>query len=150
VAETLKERLAAEMRAAMKERATVRLSALRMLAAAVKNREVELRHELADEEFVEVVGREVRRRREAVEAYEKAGREDRAEKEREEQGVLEAYLPAGLTEEEVDALIAEAVVATGAAAPGDLGRVMGFVMARARGRVDGRVVQEKVRARLTG
>jgi uncharacterized protein YqeY len=145
---TLKERLAGEMREAMKARQAVRLSALRLLSASVKNREVELRHSLSDEEFVEVAIREVKRRKEAIEAYESAGRDDRAEREREEQRVLEAYLPAALSDDEVNALIEEAVAGTGAAGPGDMGKVMGQVMAKARGRVDGRAVQEKVRTRL--
>jgi uncharacterized protein YqeY len=147
---TLKERLAAEMRAAMKAQEKVRLGALRLLTAAVKNREVELRHELSDEEFVEVALREVKRRREAIEAYERAGRQDRADLEREEQRTLEAYVPAGLPEAEVDALIDEAIAVTGASGPGDLGKVMGQVMAKAKGRADGKAVQEKVRARLSG
>jgi uncharacterized protein YqeY len=144
----LKDRLAAEIREAMKARQAVRLSALRLLSASVKNREVELRRPLDDEEFVEVAIREVKRRREAVEAYESAGREDRAEREREEERVLEAYLPAALTDQEVDAIIEEAVAATGASGPGDMGKVMGQVMGKAKGRVDGKAVQEKVRARL--
>jgi uncharacterized protein YqeY len=146
----LKDRLATEMREAMKARQAVRLSALRLLSASVKNREVELRHPLNDEEFVEVAVREVKRRREAVEAYESARREDRAERELEEQRVLEAYLPAALTDQELDALIDEAIAATGAAVPGDMGKVMGRVMGKARGRVDGKAVQGKVRARLAG
>ena len=144
----LKARLADEMREAMKSRQPVRLGALRLLAASVKNREVELRRPLSDDEFVEVATREVKRRREAIESYERAGREDRAAQEREEQEVLEAYLPAGMSEAEVDALIAEALEATGAQGPGDMGKVMGFVMGRAKGRVDGKAVQEKVRRRL--
>jgi uncharacterized protein YqeY len=145
---SLKERLSTEMRAAMKAREKVRLSALRMLTAAVKNREVEVGHSLSDEEFVEIAGREVKRRKEAIQAYEGAGRPERAETEREEQSVLEAYLPAGLSESEVDALIDEAVAATDAGGPGDLGRVMGYVMGKGRGRVDGKVVQAKVLERL--
>jgi uncharacterized protein YqeY len=146
---TLKERLAAEMRAAMKAQEKVRLGALRLLTASVKNREVELRHELSDEEFVEVALREVKRRKEAAEAYEKVGRQDRVDLEREEQRVLEAYVPAGLSEDEVDALIEDAIATTGASGPGDLGKVMGQVMAKAKGRADGKAVQEKVRARLS-
>lgn len=146
----MKERLAREMREAMKGREKVRLGALRLLTASVKNREVELRHELSDEEFAEIVQREVKRRREAAEAYTSAGREDRAAQEREEQQVLEAYLPAGLSEEEVDSLIEGAIAETGAAAPGDMGKVMGRIMATAKGRVDGKAVQQKVRARLGG
>ena len=132
----------------MKERDAVRLGALRLLTAAVKNREVELRHELSDEEFGEVATREVKRRREAIEAYQSAGREDRVATEREEQRVLESYLPAALSDEELRALIDEAVAATGANAPGDMGKVMGYVMGKAKGRVDGKAVQAQVRERL--
>ena len=132
----------------MKSREPIRLGALRMLSAAVKNREIEVGHALSDEELQGVAAREVRRRKEAVEAYLGAGREDRADVEREEQHVLEAYLPAGLSEAEVDAIIEEAIASTGASGPGDLGKVMGFVMSRAKGKVDGTTVQAEVRARL--
>jgi uncharacterized protein YqeY len=146
----LKVRLADEMRAAMKARERVRLSALRLLATSVKNREVELRHPLSDEEFIEIANREIKRRREAIEAYDKAGRSDRVAQEREEQAVLEAYVPAGLSDQEIEALVDEAIAATGASAPGDMGRVMGFAMGKAKGRVDGKAVQAMVRARLEG
>jgi uncharacterized protein len=146
--QSLKDRLAGEMRAAMKERAKVRLAALRLLTAAVKNREVELGHELSDDEFVEIAGREVKRRKEAIEAYEKAGRDDRAATEHEEQQVLETYMPEALSDEELGSLIEEAVAATGASGPGDLGKVMGFVMGKAKRRVDGKAVQARVRDRL--
>jgi len=147
---SLKERLAREMRDALKSGQKVRLSALRMLAASVKNREVELRREVNDDEFREVAGREVKRRVEALEAYEAAGREDLASREREEREVLRTYLPEQLTTEQVDALVDEAIAATGATSMGDLGKVMGFVMGRARGRVDGSEVQAKVKDRLAG
>ena len=149
VGSSLKERLAAEMREALKAGQKVRLAALRMLSASVKNREVELRHELSDDELREVALREVRRRTEAIDAYEGAGREDLAGREREERVVLQAYMPQQLAEEEVDALIQEAIDATGASSPGDVGKVMGFVMGRARGKVDGGAVQAKVRQRLS-
>jgi uncharacterized protein YqeY len=144
----LKERLSRELREAMKARQKLRVSALRLLSASVKNREVELGHPLSDDEFQEIARREVKRRREAIEAYEAAGRQDRAGQEREEQTVLDAYLPAGLTDAEVEALIDLAVAETGASGPGDLGKVMGLVMSRAKGRADGRSVQEQVRRRL--
>ena len=147
---SLKERLAREMRDALKSGQKVRLSALRMLAASVKNREVELRREVNDDEFREVAGREVKRRVEALEAYEAAGREDLASREREEREVLRTYVPEQLTTEQVDALVDEAIAATGATSMGDLGKVMGFVMGRARGRVDGSQVQAKVKDRLAG
>jgi len=144
----LKQRMQQEITASLKSGDKVRLGTLRLLSAAVKNREVELGHELSDEEFVEVATKEIKRRREAIEAYKGAGREDRAEAERAEMEVLSDYVPAGLTDEEVDALIDEAVAATGAAGPGDLGKVMGLVMAAAKGRADGKAVQAKVRERL--
>jgi uncharacterized protein YqeY len=144
----MKDRLQREMREALKAGERVRLGALRMLSASVKNREVEVRHELSDEEFVEVASREVKRRKEAAEAFEGAGRQELADKEREEQAVLEAYLPAQLSEDEVGALIDEAVGATGASGHEDLGKVMGYVMGKAKGRVDGRTVNRLVRARL--
>jgi uncharacterized protein YqeY len=145
---SLKERLAEESRAALKAGEKVRLSTLRLLAASVKNREVELRHPLDDDEFVEAATREAKRRREAIEAYESAGREDRAAVEREELAVLQAYLPAALTDEEVDGLIDQAVAETGALGPSDIGKVMSAVMAAAKGRADGRAVQARVRSRL--
>jgi uncharacterized protein YqeY len=145
---SLKDRLSEETTAALRAGEKIRLSTLRLLSAAVKNREVELRHPLDDDEFVEVATREAKRRREAIEAYEKAGREDRAATEREELGVLEEYLPAGLTDQEVDALIDEAIARAGAAGPGDMGKVMSSVMAEAKGRADGRAVQARVKSRL--
>jgi uncharacterized protein YqeY len=146
--ESLKDRMTRELREALKAGERLRLSTLRMLSTAVKYREVELRRGLSDEEFVEVVGREAKRRREAVEAYRSAGREDRAETEDQERAVLEAYLPEGLSDAEVDTLIEEAVASTGASGPADMGKVMGLVMSRAKGRADGRVVQARVRDRL--
>jgi uncharacterized protein YqeY len=148
-AEPLRQRLAAEIRAALKGGEKVRLSALRLLSASVKNREVELRREVSDDELRKVATREVKRRKEAAEAYEAAGRPDRAALEREEQVAIEAYLPAGLSEEEVDAIVREAISATGATGPGDVGKVMGVVMGRAKGRADDKVVQAKVRGLLS-
>ncbi|MBA3728112.1 MAG: GatB/YqeY domain-containing protein [Actinobacteria bacterium] len=145
-----KARLAREQTAALKAGEKTRLGALRLLSAAVKNREVELRHPLNEEEFVEVAGREAKRRREAIEAYEGAGREDRAALEREELEVLSTYLPAALGDDEVAALVEEAISATGASGSGDMGKVMGHVMARAKGRADGKAVQALVRSRLAG
>lgn len=145
----MKARLAAESRAALKAGEKIKLGALRLLAASVKNREVELRHPLTDDEFVEVARREVKRRKEAIEAYSAAGRDDLVAKESEEQRVLQAYLPAGLSEADLAALIEEGISATGAGGPQDMGRVMGYVMGKAKGRADGREVQAKVRERLS-
>ena len=149
-AENVKERLAREMRESLKAGQRIRLGALRLLSASIKNREVEVRHPLSDDEAVEVAGREIKRRREAIEAYRRAGRQDLVDKETEEQRVLEAYVPAGLDEATVAALVDEAIAATGASGPGDVGKVMSYVMGKGRGRVDGRAVQALVRGRLQG
>lgn len=146
--ETLKEQLRAEITDALRAGDKVRLGALRMLSASVTNREKELLHELSDDELREVAGREVKKRNESIEAFDGAGRTELADKERAERTVLEPYAPRQLDEAQVDALIDEAFAATGATGTQDLGAVMGFVMARAKGQVDGSVVQRKVRERL--
>jgi len=147
---TLKERIAEEIKASMKSGAKTRLAALRFLSTQVTNREKDVRHELSDEEVQEVAVKEVKRRTEAIEAYDAAGRDDLASREREEREVLSAYAPERLSEAEVDALVEEAIATTGASTPQEMGKVMGFVMGRAKGRVDGGAVQEKVKARLSG
>jgi hypothetical protein len=147
---TLKERLATELRDAMKAGDRVRLGAIRMLSAAVTNREKEVLHELSDDEVREVASKEVKKRTESIEAFEGAGRRELADRERAEREAIAAYAPEQLDDAQVDALIEEALVATGASSEQELGRVMGFVMGRAKGRVDGNVVQQRVRSRLAG
>ncbi|GIU97639.1 MAG: aspartyl-tRNA amidotransferase subunit B [Actinomycetota bacterium] len=136
------------MTAALRAGDRVRLSALRMLLAAITNRSKELRRPLTDEEVREVAAKEVKKRGESIEAFERAGRAELAARERAEREVLAAFAPAPLGEEEVDRLIERAIGETGASSAGDLGRVMAAVMAQARGRVDGATVQRKVRDRL--
>jgi uncharacterized protein YqeY len=142
------DRLSAQIKDAIKSGDRVRLQTLRLLATAVRNREVELRRDLTEEDLVEVATREVKRRKEAAEAYERGGRADRAEQERAEQAVLEEFLPEQASEDEVRAAIEEAVAATGASGPGDLGKVMGQVMGKLKGRVDGGEVNRLARERL--
>ncbi len=146
----LKQRVREEMTEALRAGDKVRLGALRMLAAAITNREKEVLHELSDDEVREVAAREVKRRTEAIEAFEKGGRADLVEKEAAERDALRPYAPEQLSEAEVEALIDEAIAATGASTPKEMGKVMGAVMAKARGRVDGALVQARVRARLGG
>ena len=146
--ETLKDRLRGEITSALRAGDKVRLSALRMLSAAVTNREKELRHELSDDELRDVAAKEVKKRVESIEAFDGAGRTGLADRERAEREAIEPYAPARMGEAQVDALIEEAFAATGASGPQDLGAVMGFVMGRAKGQVDGAVVQRKVRERL--
>jgi len=146
---SLKTRLQTEMREALRSGEKVRLGALRMLSAGITNREKELRHELSDDQVREVAAREVKRRSESIEAFAKGGRQDLVDKETAERDVLAAYAPERLSEAEVDALVEEAIAETGATSMREMGKVMGAVMARAKGRVDGNVVQAKVRDRLS-
>jgi uncharacterized protein len=142
------DRLSAEIKEAIKAGDRVRLDTLRLLATAVKNREVELGRDLTEDDLAVVATREAKRRREAAEANKKGGRPELAERERAEEAVLEAFIPEQLSEEEVRAAVEEAVAATGATGPGDLGKVMGHVMGRLKGRVDGSEVNRLVRERL--
>ncbi|HSJ51896.1 MAG TPA: GatB/YqeY domain-containing protein [Actinomycetota bacterium] len=147
---TVKARVRADMTEAMRSGDKIRLAALRMLATSITNREKELRHELDDDEVREVASKEVKRRTEAIEAFEAGGREDLVERERAEREVLRAFAPEPLDEAAVDALVDEAIAATGATSMREMGKVMGVVMGRAKGRVDGSAVQAKVRERLEG
>jgi uncharacterized protein YqeY len=144
----LKTRIREETTAAMKSGDKLRVGALRLLSAAITNREKELRHELSDDEVREVAGREVKKRAESIEAFEGAGRTELADKAKAERDVISVYAPEQLDDAAVDALVDEAIASTGAVSVKEVGRVMGAVMAEAKGRVDGKVVQEKVRARL--
>jgi len=148
--DALKTQVQTQMTEALKAGDKIRLGALRMLSAAITNREKELMHDLSDDEVREVAGKEVKKRTESIEAFDGAGRTELADKEREERAVLEAFAPSQLSEEATDALIDEAFAATDASTPQELGKVMGFIMGKAKGQVDGGAVQQKVKARLEG
>jgi uncharacterized protein len=147
---TLKARVHEQMTAALRAGEKVRLGALRMLAASIINREKEVMRELSDDEVREVAGKEVKRRAESIEAFESAGRTELADKERAEREVLQPFAPEQLSDADVDALIDDAISAIGATSMHEMGRVMGAVMASAKGKADGSVVQQKVRERLAG
>ena len=146
---SLKERITSDMTAAMKERAAGRLSTLRMVKAAVQNREIEKGGELSDEELTKALQSLVKQRRDSVEQYEKAGRAELAEKERAEIAVIEEYLPRAASREEIEQAVAEAVAETGASTMKEMGAVMKAALARLAGRnADGRTVSEVVKAKL--
>ena len=144
----LKAEIQTQMQQAMKSGEKLRLGTLRLLVAAIKNREIELQHDLSDDEVREMAGREVKKRTESIEAFDAAGRIELADKERQERDIVAVFAPTQLSEDAVDALVQEALAATGATSPKELGKVMGFVMGKAKGQVDGTVVQQKVLARL--
>jgi uncharacterized protein YqeY len=134
--------------AALKEQDRTTLATLRLLKAAAKNAQVAKRAPLSDEEYVEVIRRQVKLRREAAAEYEKAGRAESAAQEREELSVLERYLPAQMDEDAIRRNVQLAIAETGATGPGDLGKVMKAVMPRVRGQADGARVNAIVRQSL--
>ena len=141
-------RLQDDMKRAMRDGDPLRRDTLRMAIAAAQNAAKDKRAPLTDEETLEVIGREVKKRRESVVAYEGAGREDLAAKERAEIDILTPYLPEQLREDEIRALAREAVAASGATSPKDMGRVMSQLMPRVKGRADGKLVSAIVSEEL--
>jgi uncharacterized protein YqeY len=137
------------MYAAMKARRADEAAALRLALSALKSAAIEARHDLSDEEAVAVLQREARKRREAEQAYREAGRTERADQEAFELEILGRYLPAAVDPAELAGLVDDAVAATGATGPKDMGRVMGQVMPKVKGRADGNEVRRLVLERLT-
>jgi len=147
---TLKERIQAETTAAMRSGDSLRRDTLRMVHSSAYNLEKKSGTPLTDEEFLAVLAREVKTRRESVEAFRTGGREDLARKEEAEIAILGVFLPEQLSEAVLAGLIEQAVSATGAATPRDLGKVMGWLAPHTRGRADGKLVSTLVAARLAG
>jgi uncharacterized protein len=148
---SMNDQVGADIAAAMKARDASRLSALRMLKAAVMNKSVEKGRDLDDAEVLQVVASLVKQRRDSIEQFTNAGRTDLVEKETAELKVLQAYLPAAATPEEITAAVAEAIAETGAASPKDMGKVMKAVMPKLAGKnADGKAVNEAVRRTLGG
>jgi uncharacterized protein YqeY len=145
---TLQQRIESAMRDAMRERDSQRTTTLRMAMAAAHNRRIELRRDLTDDEVIDVLSKQVKQRRESVELYRKAGHTERADAEDSEAAILREFLPQQLSEAEVEELARATIAETGASGPADLGRVMGGLSTRTRGRADGRMVSEIVRRLL--
>jgi uncharacterized protein len=145
------ERVTQDITAAMKAHDAARLGALRLLKTALMNREVERGRSLDATEDMQVVQSLVKQRRDAIEQFEKGGRQELADKERGEIAVLESYLPAAVTADEVEAAVSAAIAETGASSPKDMGKVMKLLTARFAGRlVDGKALSELVRSQLAG
>jgi uncharacterized protein YqeY len=147
---SLVEQLNDAMKEAMKAKDALRLSTIRLIRSAVKNREIEVRGQLDDAAVIEVLSSLVKQRREAAQVYRDNNRPELAEKEEAELHILQEFLPAQLSEEELLALIDAAIAEVGAASPRDMGKVMKVVSAQTRGRADGRRVSELVKERLAG
>ena len=145
---TLKERISDDMKAAMRAGEKDRLATIRLVLAAIKQREVDERVTLDDTQVLAVLEKMVKQRKESIVQFESGGRADLVAKEASELTVLQAYLPAQLSDAELDALIAEAIASTGASSVKDMGKVMGVVKGKAAGRADMAVVGTRIKQKL--
>lgn len=144
----LRENIDANLKDALKSGAKDKLSTLRMLNAALKNKQIDKRRPLTDEEVLETVRSLIKQRRDSIEQFAKGGRQDLVDKETAEVAVLEAYLPAPLSREEVAVMVREAIAESGAQGARDLGKVMKALLPRISGRADGKLVSDMVKHSL--
>jgi uncharacterized protein len=147
---SLKARITEDMKSAMRAKETARLGAIRLLLAAIKQREVDERIELDDTQIIAAIDKMLKQRRDSISQYEAAGRQELADIEHFEISVLQTYMPAAASDEEIDALIEKAVTATGAAGVKDMGKVMTAVKPELAGRTDMAQVSTRIKARLVG
>jgi len=146
----LKDQLTSDMKEAMKAKQTERLSTIRQLRSAIKNKEIDLQVELDDDAVISVIGTLVKQRRESASMYRDNGRAELADKEEAELAVLLGYLPAQLSETELREIVAAVIAETGVSSVKDLGKVMPLVIARTKGAADGKLVSQLVREQLAG
>jgi uncharacterized protein YqeY len=147
---TLKERITEDMKTAMRAKESARLSAIRLLLAAMKQKEVDERVTLSDADVLGIIEKMIKQRRESIVQYEKGGRNDLADAEKFELGILSAYLPAQLSDAEVEAAVVAAIAESGAAGIKDMGKVMALLKPRLAGRADMGRLSAQVRSRLGG
>ncbi len=145
---SLQQRLGDDLKAAMKSSDSLKTSVLRMVKAAIKNKQVEKRKDLSDEEIISVISTLTKQRRESIDLFSKGGREELAEKERQELAMLQLYLPGQLSPEDLDRIIMEAINESSAEGVKDIGKVMRLIMPRVQGAADGKVVNQRVRELL--
>jgi hypothetical protein len=136
----LKEKLGEDLKDAMRSRDAARRSVIRLLLSAIHNEEIARQKELDEDAVVQVLGRQAQQRRDSIEAYEKGNRPDLVDKEKGELDIISSYLPEQLSREEITRIVSEAVRNSGASGPQDMGKVMGQVMPKVRGRAEGREV----------
>lgn len=145
---SLRERLNEELKSAMKSKDSLKLSVIRMIRSSVKNREIELHHELDEREIIEIISTLGKQRRESIRLFREADRQDLVDKEEKELGLLLEFLPQQLTREEIEALVAKAIIDCGAQGSRDMGKVMKLLVSVVTGRADGKVVSEVVKEKL--
>ena len=147
---TLQDRIESAMRDGMRARDERRTQTLRMAMSAAHNRQSELGRALTNEDYIEILGRQVKQRRESIEAFRAGGRDAMADNEEAEAAILTEFLPEQLGEAELESIVRAAIVETGAASPADLGKVMGRVVPQTKGRADGKALSDMVRRLLAG
>ncbi len=148
--ETLKQRIDADMKAAMRNKEKERLGAIRLILAAIKQREVDERITLDDSQVLAVLDKMVKQRRDSISQYEKANRQDLVDKEQFELELIQGYLPAQLSDVEIDAAIDQTIAATGATSAKEMGKVMGLLKGQLQGRADIGAVSARLKAKLSG
>ena len=146
---SLKEKITDDMKAAMRAKESARLGTIRLLTSAIKQKEVDERIELTDEQILTVIEKMIKQRKDSITQFEAGGRQDLADIEKSELVILSAYMPAALSDAEVQAEVSAAVAAVGAAGPQDMGKVMGVLKPKLAGRADMTVVSAMVKAALT-
>ena len=146
---TILQKFEQEIKDALKSGNQIKLSAVRMIKSTIKNKEIELMHPLSDAEFMAVLSTMAKKCRESIEQFSKGGRAELAKKEEDELGIIESFLPKSLSESELDLLIQEAITAVHAVGPKDMGAVMKALKEKTAGRVDGKLLSDKVRAKLS-
>ena len=145
----LKARLQDDMKSAMREQASVKLGAIRMVIAEIKKREIDKRGPLDEAEILKTLQTQIKQRNESVDAFTKGGRPDLADKEKAEIGFLQGYLPQQMNRQEMESLVASVITETQAQSPKDIGKVMKELSSRSQGRADGKILNEIARAKLS-
>jgi uncharacterized protein YqeY len=146
---SLKKRITDDMKSAMRAKNKERLMTIRLVLAVIKQQEVDTRADVDDQAVLAILDKQVKQRRDSIAQYDKAGRDDLADQERREMVILQEYLPAQLTDTEIDALIQQALDTTGASAMSDMGKVMGFITPKAKGRADMGKISGLIKSRLS-
>lgn len=146
---SLKEQITEDMKAAMRAKDMAKLGTIRLLTAAMKQKEVDERIDLTDAHVLAIIEKMIKQRKDSITQFEAGGRQDLADQEKAEMAILSAYMPAGLSEAEIQVEVAAAVAATGAAGPADMGKVMGVLKPKLAGRADMTAVSSLVKAALS-
>lgn len=145
----MKDKIQADLNQALKEKNELKVSTLRLVIAEIQNQEIAKQAKLTKEEIIAIVQSEIKKRKESIEAYQKGGRNELAEKEKKELEILSKYLPQQLSSKELETTIQSVIKKVSAAGPGDFGKVMGAVMGKVKGKVDGKAVSEAVKRALS-